>query len=639
MDGRSYFTLTTANGFNVTLVDARSGLPYAFLDHPYRYLRPVPDERHFGIERRNLLAGMAFAADGSPFGPVEQAGYVEETGMVRSRFAGGAELTVVAPFGLRANGALFVAEAAGAGRLTAEFAFHLGLPPVADPFWQSPFGVVRAGGSTVLRDLGPAARLQSGPGVGAFLHVPLGPTRFAAAGADRPETVSLESQAGTLAVLVVYLDDPALAPAAMAEVSRWLQDRDPAALLAAELSGWRDWRRPTPDWLQTAEERMVWRQSEAVLRMGQVAELAVDGMILAALPPGEWSIGWVRDGCYATVALAHAGYIEEARRSLDFYLRRGRAGRYRKWVGDVPYRISLTRYFGDGQEEADYAEHDTPNIELDGWGLVLWAAGEFLEASADIGWLAEQLGDASLYDVLEEEIARALAAQVEPDSLVVRADSSIWEVHQEHARHFLYTSATAARGLNDFARIAERFGRPAHAARYRSLARSVAAAIPVRFAGGPDGALLGARERSLETDVDGAVFELFALGVPADLEAPYALATYRHLEALRVPSGGYCRNLGPEAYGASEWGFVNLRVAGLSARRGHHDRARALLDLTTRRAAANFGLIAETYGVAPFEVPGRYTGSTPMVGYGAGLYLLAQMEVAGVLAPPEPVAG
>ena len=62
----------------------------------------------------------------------------------------------------------------------------------------------------------------------------------------------------------------------------------------------------------TPDEIKIWRQSEAVLRMGQIREPTQTnrrnfGMFLAALPEGEWHIGWVRDGVYAIVAQAMNG--------------------------------------------------------------------------------------------------------------------------------------------------------------------------------------------------------------------------------------------------------------------------------------------------------------------------------------------
>lgn len=171
-------------------------------------------------------------------------------------------------------------------------------------------------------------------------------------------------------------------------------------------------------------------------------------------------------------------------------------------------------------------------------------------------------------------------------------------------------------------------GRADDAARYGAVATSVAAAIPAAFGIGPGGALVGALERSAATDLDAAVIEYFTLDVARDLNDDVAEATLTALEALRLPSGGYRRSASGDAYAAGEWAFVNLRMASLQARRGSLDAARTLIDLTVRRAAANFGLVPETYGVAPADPIGSYTGSVPMVGYGAGLLVLALMDLA-----------
>ena len=77
-------------------------------------------------------------------------------------------------------------------------------------------------------------------------------------------------------------------------------------------------------------------------------------MFLAALPPGKWHIGWVRDGAYAIVAQAMAGHLDEAREGVEFFLS--------AWAGffNSPeylgrhYRISSVRYYGKRQRRRGF---------------------------------------------------------------------------------------------------------------------------------------------------------------------------------------------------------------------------------------------------------------------------------------------
>ena len=93
-------------------------------------------------------------------------------------------------------------------------------------------------------------------------------------------------------------------------IRTWAAARSPEQLLQDARAEWERWRKaPPPATNLSPEERKVWRQGEAVLRMGQVREPYGPsrknfGMVLASLPPGEWHTGWVRDGMYAIVALA-----------------------------------------------------------------------------------------------------------------------------------------------------------------------------------------------------------------------------------------------------------------------------------------------------------------------------------------------
>ena len=111
----------------------------------------------------------------------------------------------------------------------------------------------------------------------------------------------------------------------------YLNGRTPLALLSDTKDNFEAWRvSPTSLGLNelTADEIALWRQSETVLRMGQIREPVQQnrrnfGMFLAALPPGKWHIGWVRDGAYAIVAQAMAGHLDEAREGVEFFKRLG----------------------------------------------------------------------------------------------------------------------------------------------------------------------------------------------------------------------------------------------------------------------------------------------------------------------------
>ena len=87
--------------------------------------------------------------------------------------------------------------------------------------------------------------------------------------------------------------------------------------------------------------------------MGQVREPNIpgrrnNGMVLASLPPGEWHSGWVRDAVYGIVALARSGHHAEAKAALDFFLNAEPVGKYKSYVRNQDYRVSVVRYFGTG---------------------------------------------------------------------------------------------------------------------------------------------------------------------------------------------------------------------------------------------------------------------------------------------------
>ncbi|MGK3966925.1 glycoside hydrolase family 15 protein [Sorangium sp. So ce118] len=367
------------------------------------------------------------------------------------------------------------------------------------------------------------------------------------------------------------------------------------------------------------------------------------GAVLASLPPGEWTVAWIRDGAYATVAMAALGMKTEARNALGYYLG-AEAGRFQGWnelssYDMPPYQISLVRYHGFGVEETDFNDFG-PNLEFDGFGLFLWALRQYEELTGDTAFVDEHWATASA------KVADALVALIDPETGLVRKDSSIWETHWNgRERSFAYTSITAARGLCDAAAIAERRGEADRAAGYRDAANRLRAAIAARLTDAS-----GALGSSLEELVSGAgywdaaVLDGIAMGL-FDPRGRIAAATLSGLdEHLRAPAGaGWSRNddrtdhagasdLSPwgSEYDSAEWVVTDLRGAVAARLMGDDARSDRLIRWVLDQSAANYLAIAETYD----EASGVYKFNVPMIGFGAGVYALALAARDGLVVGP-----
>ena len=547
-------------------------------------------------------------------------------------------------------------------------------------------------GVVVTRALGPIAHRGVGPGADLFKLVDAGaPVDFPD---NQPPVVAVDDsvsgfqwdfadlQPGTAywaGVAVLHDPDPIPEATAQEALADFVGGKQAKALLDAELAAWKSLQAGvTLPKDVSADEAALLRQGAAMLHMGQVREdsyylrewLSKDGeprrtrfkglddqpvvlparvkhrgagAVLASLPPGEWTYAWIRDGAYATAAMAALGMTEHARAALLFYLD-AEGGRFQSWselepYGMPPYQISLVRYHGFGVEETDFNSFG-PNLEFDGFGLFLWA----LQAH-------EQLtGDTTVADArwpeIREKIADVLVALIDPESGLVRPDSSIWETHWNgRQRHFAYTSITAARGLCDAATIAERLGDAEHAASYRAAGEALRAAIAAEL-GDRDGALAANTEELAlgEGYWDAAVLDAIAMGL-FDPKGPIATATLQGLdEHLRVDAGpGWSRNddrwdhanvedlsgWGSD-YDSAEWVITDLRGAIALRLAGQVDRADALTDWVLAQSQTNYRMVAETYD----EATGVYKFNTPMLGFGAGAYALALAQRAGAFADP-----
>jgi len=371
------------------------------------------------------------------------------------------------------------------------------------------------------------------------------------------------------------------------------------------------------------EERNLAEQSITVLKMAQVSpyETVVQsrGQILASLPPGEWNISWVRDGCYAILALSRIGLYEEAQNALRFFLNAssGTYGEYvhtdgRDYGVGVPYRISVCRYSGAGMEESDF-NADGPNIELDGFGLFLTAYCDYVARSGDSLFVRET------YRIVAEEVAEAILRLIAPNGCL-RQDSGPWERHLP-GKQYAFTSIAAVRGLSDFARLGRNHGAPewqrydAGAERIREGIRRLLVVGGKYIKGN-----VSARRQGDDEYFDAASFEAFGLGVIDDPEllASHLQVYEKHLR-LHGHGRGFRRVSGGDKYDSAEWVFLDLRIASALCRSGMRWKARSLLKWVTGQSARTQNLIAELYGPESAAAG----GAIPMAGYGAGAYLLA----------------
>ncbi|HZS62222.1 MAG TPA: glycoside hydrolase family 15 protein [Gemmatimonadaceae bacterium] len=419
-------------------------------------------------------------------------------------------------------------------------------------------------------------------------------------------------------------------PAQVAEAfTRWRGDLSAEALARREIAELERWRVAAPRNLADGE-RHLWRQSEVMLRMAQSREpnrpgRYGNGLIVASLPDGVWFTPWVRDMTWAAMALSRMGHRAEARAALLAFFNARPTGKMRQAVKGANYQVSVVRYFGDGSEEPFFTMEGSTNIEFDDWGEVLWLLGEYMRQYHDTALLAEPTGCGPLYQCARGLIAAPLIGNTEPydGGLILDEDTSIWEEHQKDKKHFAFSTGMALVGLEHFASVAQMAG---DTATWRTMLDTVAMlqkGFAAAFIRG--GTLHGTLEQGEKNDIDGALLALIHLGVVTD--TAIIQSTVRRMELLKVASGGYRRvrsNYTDPAifeywYERQEFLFVDFSLAEVEHR---SDIVRRIVD----KAAADHNMIPEMYVALPCKLfPGKIgdpTGARPMVGYGAGTYIL-----------------
>ena len=602
--------LVTGNGFGFATYSIEKNAITNFYAHPYRFVRPDPENEFAeGIETANFLTELRWERAAA------RAAYRAQSQVIVAETEKGAEQFYFLPFGLNQNVLV-----TGLDSGEAETCLRVQ--------WRKRVLSVRP--------LRGALRFRFVDTEESLLALPL------MAGARPQFTGDCLKGAATWALISL---EAGHSPAtALKEVKKWAGDRSIRELAERETAELEQWRVTPAVSFHSENERALWRQSEVVLRMAQSrepnrADRHNNGLIVASLPEGMWFVHWVRDMAYAAWAFLRMGHREEARAALLAYFRAQPVGRMQKEVKDQPYQISVVRYFGNGAEEPFFTMAGSPNVEFDGWGLVLSLLSEYQEKYGDL--LEEPTPRGKVYEVARDLVAKPLLANFEPygQGRIVAADTSIWEEHQWDKKYFSFSSGAALAGLLGFTRIA------AAQRDLRTQAQTAEAAqllaLGMRQAFIQDGFLVGTLERNFKNVVDSAALEIFNLGVLND--RTLMRNTIAQMELLRVGSGGLRRVRGDTPYEKHEFLFSNFSLARNFLRLGEGAKGDALVEKMVTSAAKDNFFVPEMYvsekdDFFPGEI-GTPTGSIPMVGYGAGVYIMYLLERETGLEPATPTLG
>jgi GH15 family glucan-1,4-alpha-glucosidase len=439
----------------------------------------------------------------------------------------------------------------------------------------------------------------------------------------------------------VVLNNPDELTDAVKDVMRWQAGLKPTELVDRELKELESWRVKPPVHFASADERSLWRQSETFLRMAQIREPNTDkrfssGLILASLPDGVWFTPWVRDMSYSAIALIRTGHLDEARKALLAYMNARPVGLWKKETRNLDYQISVVRYFGDGSEEADYSGCKTENIEFDDWGLALWTMADYLDKTHDLDFFKTATYRGTVYESMRDYIVRPLLGNLDPygKGMIVAQDSSLWEEHQENKRHYACSTIAAINGLRGFYGLADAMHDYPTLHMLAPKLKQLEAGFRSAFV--KDGVLRGTIEASFKNEIDGCLVEGFNWGVEKDPSVREK--TLKKLDLLKTASGGYRRVRGKTQYETHEFLFIDFCLARLYYKLGLKDMGNRLIEPITRKSCQDNGLIPEMYvSEKNSEFPGDIgdpTGATPMVGYGAGAYIMTLIarENAGSIA-------
>lgn len=606
--------LVSGNGFGFAVVTPQTAAVTRFYAHPYSFVRPDPQKPlSEGIETANFIKSISWGESSTQNGSAD---YQDDSQIIHARNRSG-EGFFFMPFGLK-YAALIISWTPNSGNQSG------GDFSVA---WNQP---VKS--KAVLHTEGDEVRLLRFDGIEeALALIPLESSPQAAS-AHQDQVLS-----GSTAWALISIEDEKELDQTIRDFNYWRAGLAPPDLLKREIAEVESWRIQPPVAFAGEKARHLWRQSEIMLRIAQSREpnrpgRHNNGLIVASLPDGVWCTPWVRDMAWATVALTRMGHRAEARAALLAYFNAQPIGKMRAETAGVDYQVSVVRYFGDGSEEPFFTEEGSTNIEFDDWGEVLWVLGEYVKKYDENTLLHVDTYRGPLYASARDFIVKPLLANLEPykQGEIVAADTSIWEERQKDKKHFAFSTAMAIVGLEDFAEIARREGDETTHAEVTKQIALLQKGFDAAFI--RNGELHGTLEQGVKNDIDGALLPIIHFGVVTD---PAIIRNViERMALLKVASGGYRRVRSTYTdpaifeywYERQEFLFVDISLAEIYRSIGRRDEASTMIEHIVSKAAADHNIIPEMYVAVPCPLfPGNVgdpTGARPMVGYGAGAYIL-----------------
>jgi GH15 family glucan-1,4-alpha-glucosidase len=400
--------------------------------------------------------------------------------------------------------------------------------------------------------------------------------------------------------------------------------------LTEELNFWENWHREgkypknlTKDYLD------LYKQSLAFIKMGQVREKGKGyGQILASLPTGVWNIAWVRDGIYSIISLIKSGHFKEVKEGLEFFLNAD-SGYYKSYkIGDTDYgvgtdyKISVCRYYGCGKEESD-DNGQGPNIELDGFGMFLWAFSEYVKASKDTEFFNKY------WEIVDKYVVYPLILNIDTNLGVIRPESGPWERHlkdngYDGAKRFTYTTIMAIKGLNEINELLKAIKKES----INDIAKSIEIlknGLLNNLVDKDKNILVGSYEhfklKGYPKYLDGSVVEAinFEL-IPKEISKNTLEAIEKELKLDNRE--GYIRNLDGGWYDSQEWVIINLRTASAYKKLANTSKANKIVERIITKALNNFYMIPELLE----NKTESYKGAIPMLGFGAGALVIYLSE-------------